>query len=176
MSIRATVWAFEQDLPTNAKFVLVKLADNANDDGVCWPSMQYVASHTGMSRRSVIDQIDLLASKGLIRIEHRTKNGAPTSNLYFLNLPVGVVKQVHQVVKDVHQGSETGSLGVVKQVHTNLKSESSIEPPSIGPAKAGTTKRLTALELLKEMEAKSKLDPHTADTSVLFSGIGRMQH
>ncbi|WP_409365500.1 helix-turn-helix domain-containing protein [Klebsiella pneumoniae] len=34
------------------KLVLLKLADNANDDGICFPSYQYIADKCEMSKRS----------------------------------------------------------------------------------------------------------------------------
>ena len=54
MSIRTLDWAFKQKCKSPAqKLVLIKLADNANDDGKCWPSQRYVAEHCEMSRQTV---------------------------------------------------------------------------------------------------------------------------
>ncbi|PKG80050.1 hypothetical protein CXF80_18055 [Shewanella sp. Actino-trap-3] len=39
------------------KLVLLKLADNANDQGECWPSYNYIAEQCEMSRRSVMDHV-----------------------------------------------------------------------------------------------------------------------
>lgn len=36
------------------KLVLLKLADNANDDGVCFPSYKNIAEHCEMSRQSAM--------------------------------------------------------------------------------------------------------------------------
>ncbi|MFS1524472.1 helix-turn-helix domain-containing protein, partial [Microbulbifer sp. 2304DJ12-6] len=36
------------------KLVLLKLADNANDQGECWPSYQHVADQCEISRRSAM--------------------------------------------------------------------------------------------------------------------------
>ena len=39
------------------KLVLLKLADNANDQGECWPSYQCIADQCEMSKRSVMIHI-----------------------------------------------------------------------------------------------------------------------
>jgi hypothetical protein len=54
VSIRAIGWAFDQvGLSPSNKLVLVALADNANDEGICWPGWEAVASKTGLSRASI---------------------------------------------------------------------------------------------------------------------------
>jgi DNA-binding transcriptional ArsR family regulator len=72
------------------KLVLIKLADNANDLGECWPSYQHIADQCEMSRRSVMVHIDVLIKGGLLRKEIR--KGGPkgnSSNVYFLQLSGG---------------------------------------------------------------------------------------
>ncbi|MDE9544992.1 helix-turn-helix domain-containing protein [Xenorhabdus bovienii] len=71
------------------KLVLIKLADNANDKGECWPSYQHIADHCECSRSAVRSHIDSLIGMGLLIKEnrlgnHRGKGNA--SNLYYLNL------------------------------------------------------------------------------------------
>lgn len=70
----------------SAKLVLLKLADNANDKGECWPSFQNIADVCEMSRRSVIDQIDHLIGLGLITKTERRGPKGNSSNLYVLML------------------------------------------------------------------------------------------
>ncbi|EFG1265016.1 helix-turn-helix domain-containing protein, partial [Escherichia coli] len=36
------------------KLVLIKLADNASDQGECWPSYQHIADQCEISKRSVM--------------------------------------------------------------------------------------------------------------------------
>ena len=69
------------------KLVLIKLADNANDHGECWPSYQHIADQCEVSRRSVISHIKALESSGLLVKQFRTGTHKPNaSNLYTLNL------------------------------------------------------------------------------------------
>ena len=44
------------------KLVLIKLADNANDKGECWPSYQHIADQCECSRTAVRNHIDVLSS------------------------------------------------------------------------------------------------------------------
>lgn len=72
------------------KLVLIKLADNANDMGECWPSYQHIADQCEMSRRSVMSHIETLCKGGLVRKEIR--KGGPkgnSSNIYVLMLSDG---------------------------------------------------------------------------------------
>ncbi|OIV47334.1 hypothetical protein BK025_05015 [Sodalis sp. TME1] len=71
------------------KLVLLKLADNANDKGECWPSYQHIADHCECSKSTVRDHIDALEKAGLLVKENRTgtNNGkGNVSNVYHLKL------------------------------------------------------------------------------------------
>ncbi|MBY8063562.1 helix-turn-helix domain-containing protein [Vibrio fluvialis] len=98
------------------KLVLIKLADNANDQGECWPSYQYIADQCEISKRSVISHIDALVESGLLRKEIR-KGGAKgnASNIYIINF-----------------GGAGDSLGVVQEIHHPSAGDSL--PPSAGAA------------------------------------------
>lgn len=72
------------------KLVLVKLADQANDDGECWPSYQSIADACEMSRRTVITHIDWLEENGFLRCKHRKSNdGLSRSNVFVLTIGGG---------------------------------------------------------------------------------------
>lgn len=58
--------------------ILLCLADHANDDGVCWPSIPRIAKRVRIDRNNVMDHIKALAKSGYLAVEHR--NG--TSNVY----------------------------------------------------------------------------------------------
>ncbi|MFY8002589.1 MAG: helix-turn-helix domain-containing protein, partial [Candidatus Nanopelagicaceae bacterium] len=83
------------------KLVLLKLADNANDQGECWPSYQYIADQCEMSKRSVMAHIDALILSGFLRKELRVGGEKGNkSNLYTLRIPsagiaTGVVQEIH---------------------------------------------------------------------------------
>ena len=85
MSIRAIVWAFEQECPSPAaKLVLIKLADHCNEEGECWPSQGRIAADTGLSRETVNRQIPRLVASGLITAQQRVNGIGQLPNRYFL--------------------------------------------------------------------------------------------
>ena len=71
------------------KLVLLKLADNANDDGVCFPSYQYIADKCEMSKRSAISHIDDLIKMGFVSKKARKNKDGSSTNLYILHLTKG---------------------------------------------------------------------------------------
>ena len=66
------------------KLVLIKLADNANDKGICWPSLGTIAHLCETSRKTVQRHLKQLEADNFIKVKHRRKGNEPTSSLYFL--------------------------------------------------------------------------------------------
>jgi hypothetical protein len=65
--------------------MLLALADNANDQGMCWPSIKYLAHKCALSERQAQRDLRELETKGLLRTEQRkSKAGDNCSNLYTL--------------------------------------------------------------------------------------------
>ena len=94
MSIKLMTKAWELDLKANDKLVLLALADHANDDGECYPSLRKIEAKTGLSKQGLINAIKRLMDLGLIEKQFRTRqDGGQTSNLYTLTLD-GVVNEV----------------------------------------------------------------------------------
>ncbi len=85
------------------KLVLLKLADNASDQGECWPSYQHIADQCEISRRSVMNHINALCLSGLMIKETRSGPKGNTSNFYRLTLDGN--RTVPKVVQEIHQGS-----------------------------------------------------------------------
>lgn len=53
------------------KAVLISLADNANDDGVCWPSVARISERTCLSERAVRNAIRWLEEVGILSSTQR---------------------------------------------------------------------------------------------------------
>lgn len=109
------------------KLVLIKLADNANDAGECWPSYQHIADQCEISKRSVMRHVDDLCSAGLLTKEERL--GGPKgqkSNLYFLKLD----SDAKSLVTESHLGGDRESpvTSDTKSPRTSHSSEPVIEP------------------------------------------------
>lgn len=54
------------------KIVLLALADNANDEGVCWPSVPTLITKCGMSERSVQRVVTKLCESGHVTVHVRS--------------------------------------------------------------------------------------------------------
>jgi len=89
------------------KLVLLKLADNASDQGECWPSYQHIADQCEISRRSVMNHVAALCESGLMRKETRSGPKGNGSNFYRLTL--SGANPSAKVVNEIHQGSEGDS-------------------------------------------------------------------
>ena len=67
-------------LPAVEKSVLISLADQANDQGVCWPSIQTICNRTCYAERAVQKALRSLEARGLLNVEI----GAMRANRYTL--------------------------------------------------------------------------------------------
>ncbi|MEZ9254119.1 helix-turn-helix domain-containing protein [Vibrio cyclitrophicus] len=73
-----------------SKLVLLKLADNADARGVCFPSLNYLAQYCEVSVRTVKRHVNELEKQGFVkRIKRFDDSGRQRSNLYQLRLPSG---------------------------------------------------------------------------------------
>lgn len=73
----AACWPLQGMSPAQ-KAVLISLADQASDDGVCWPSVRSIAERTCLSERAVQDALAWLQKTGAVFREYR----ANTSTCY----------------------------------------------------------------------------------------------
>ena len=111
MSMRLMVQAMNCKVGNPArKLVLLKLADNANDDGICFPSYQYIADKCEMTRRSAISHIEYLIKMGLVSKKERKNKDGSISNLYFLHLEQGS-ENFALGSENISLGSENFALG-----------------------------------------------------------------
>lgn len=104
MSMKQMISAFNVKVGNPyQKLILIKLADNANDHGVCWPSYKHIADQCEMSKRSVITHIGQLKESGFLEVKKRVNKAGSQSNIY--QLTIGG-EGYAPGVKDMHRGSE----------------------------------------------------------------------
>jgi len=78
-------WAWRQTLTPTLKLVLMALADSADDQGVCWPSVSTLAKKCSVSTRTVRRSLRVLMDSGMLIAEARRRgDGSSTSNRYRL--------------------------------------------------------------------------------------------
>ena len=81
-NVMAAVWPLH--MPPTQKAVLVSLADNANDQGECWPSISTISERTCFGSTAVIQAIQWLEENGLVTANR--SNGRHTTYCVVPNL------------------------------------------------------------------------------------------
>lgn len=85
MSLKMMLSAMETTVgDKTAKLVLIKLADNANEKGECWPSYETIAKVCECSVKTAQRKVALLEEKGFIEKTLRKGDKGNQSNLYKL--------------------------------------------------------------------------------------------
>ena len=90
MSHQATNWAAElRGIPPMAKLVLLRLADRADESGICYPSQRRLAAECGITERTVRNAIADLICRGLVIIHTPSTPRGDTTRylLTFANTP-----------------------------------------------------------------------------------------
>ena len=124
MSMRLMVEVFHTEVGNPMhKLVLLKLADNANDNGECYPSYQHIAKQCEINKSTAMRAIEALCKKGLLLKQPRYLIGGKeqTSNFYVIVLPSlsGSGTKQPGVVAESNQGSGTKQPGVVAESNPN---------------------------------------------------------
>lgn len=129
MSVKCSSWAWETRVGNHTdKLVLLALADSANDDGECWPSIGAIAGKVECSKDTIIRSISRMEAANLIEITPRVDaSGRQTSNRYRLLVGVAGGSQNATVEGRNLQGGEGRNLQGV--ITLNL-SEGTITPPT----------------------------------------------
>jgi hypothetical protein len=83
VSNRAITWAFKIKMPPNAKLLLLSLADRADEEGRCFPSIADSAMRTGLSRDRIVYLNGCLEASGVMTIR---KGSARKVNHYVLSI------------------------------------------------------------------------------------------
>ena len=82
MSVKISSWVWEHsEAKGNELLILLALADQADDAGVCWPSVASLAAKTRLSERTIQTYLRALEDAGILSIEERLG----TSNRYTIH-------------------------------------------------------------------------------------------
>ena len=149
MSIKlmAQIWESGPQNQTE-RFVLLALADYANDEGECWPSIGGIASKCVMSDRGIQKVLKRLEDGGWLSIEEG--GGRKNCNLFTIKTPNEVhpergsplAKNPEPQCKNPERGSENPEPGSPEPSRTII--EPSVDTPC-GSPKPKKQKRATAL-------------------------------
>ncbi|MDI3356541.1 helix-turn-helix domain-containing protein [Pseudomonas sp. UYIF39] len=140
--IMSACWPL-QDMSATQKAVLISLADNANDEGVCWPSVPKIAMRTCLSERAVQGSIRWLCSTGILSTAERLGR----STLYTLTpaayappqqpRPADAVKYTPQELHPSPAQAAPPPRSSCTQNRNRTYKEPSAEPPAFLPARFG---------------------------------------
>lgn len=146
MSIKYLVYAFDARVNNPLrKLVLLKLCDNANDSGECWPSFQHIADQCEISRRSAINHIQALIDCGILVSEARFKSGEQTTNMYKISkeklifggagAALGGANAAPPPVQELHPPSAGAAPRTVIEPSIGTVIESDLKPTAEKPEK-----------------------------------------
>ena len=115
------------------KFVFVSLADQANDDGWCWPRVEKIAERTGYSERTVQYALRKLERLGLIQVVYRKgrasyyrvlsgANNAPTPankgiDTPAIDAPITIINNQQETMMSIYKDQ---AIKVIKILKTKL--------------------------------------------------------
>jgi len=137
VSIRWMLKALEAKVGNpGRKLVLIKLCDNANDDGICWPSYPYIAEHCEISERSAKAHVKDLVAKGFITSTARKGVKGNSTNLYKMIFDRGE-ESAPPINADALRGENSAPLPSAKSApldNTAPLRGAEISPPSANSA------------------------------------------
>lgn len=130
------------------KLVLIKLADNANDEGICWPSYRHIADHCEVDRSTVIRHMKWLeGNKFLTKKWRKDDERGNKSNVYQIDIAGGTA----------HLAAQNNQGGSTEQ-----------------PAPSGTVQPRTCNSFESVSESVISSVPPTGGTCVMCGGSGMM--
>jgi len=118
VSLIATKAVWAMDVKPVSKLVLLKLAEHADEAGLCYPSLTTICEGTGLSRAAVCQHLSELAAGGfIIRV-----TGGPagrTSTRYHIKWSAPQTSPPDKLVRVVDSSSPPDGLQVVREMDPN---------------------------------------------------------
>ncbi|MBH3471679.1 helix-turn-helix domain-containing protein [Pseudomonas putida] len=161
------------------KLVLIKLADNASDQGECWPSYQHIADQCEIARSTVKTHIRELEKAGLVRREFRRNGELNQSNLFHLNLWGGAAAAPGGGAgENLGGAAENPGGGAAAAPRTSHLSEPVKEPKPTCTSLADGFEQFWKLYPKKKsrkdaLKAWNKLNPDAELQAVMIASLGR---
>ena len=141
-------WAWSVHLSPTPKLVLMALADEADDDGYCFPSQRRLGAKCSITDRTVRRVLLELTTKGYVSLQMRRRaDGSRTSNSYRLACGEPPDKMSGGSDMDVRGPRTTVSGGAdsdVPPLPTTYPLSNPTPPPRVQPGEAGNDARSDA--------------------------------
>jgi DNA-binding transcriptional ArsR family regulator len=141
MSNEALNWAWRQALKTGPKFVLVALADYADERHSCFPSFKKIEQRTGYDQRTIGRHVKALENAGLVkRQQRRYDDGRKAGFRFFLSVdadnPTECPVEDINPTKKTHQPDKNDIATVSKCRDNNPQVNHQLKPRDIDSARA----------------------------------------
>ncbi|MDI3357009.1 helix-turn-helix domain-containing protein [Pseudomonas sp. UYIF39] len=140
--IMSACWPLQGMSPAQ-KSVLISLSDNANDEGVCWPSIAKIGQRTCLAERTVQSAIKWLCSAGVLSVRERMGRStmytitpatfAPPQDMRPADAAGTPPQEAHPTPADAAPPPRSGCT----QNRNRTAIDPSVEPPSSFPALVG---------------------------------------
>ena len=134
MSVWATTWAYEQTVrPVGRKFVLVCIADFTDVNGYSYPSQEAIAAMTDQGISTVREHLRALELEGLIKREHRYKEGGGrTSDGFWLQAPKERLKPPQKKGESIPPKAGAKGKGIPPNLSNHTAESQQTIPPNSG--------------------------------------------
>lgn len=161
-------------MPPTPKAVLISLADNANDHGVCWPSLTKISERTCFGRTAVIEAVKWLEARGAIKADRSDRYRTT-----YIVTPAGYTPE--KLVREANQSgtrtsSDYGELvrladDEVRETDNEVRqADTNRQEPSVTVNKSNRQKRGPALADLSKFDFSEW--PSEPDAQVFTDWLG----
>lgn len=118
-----------------AKLVLLKLADNANELGYCYPSIPLIMRHTELSERAVREHLRTLVDLKILEVIRRVADGVKLPSHFQL-----LIRESADGMHSAHPEKARGAPPVMRQLQIEPLKKNPQEENPHNPAGAVATK------------------------------------
>lgn len=106
MSVRVMSLVWDSDVQAPERFTLLALADRADEDGKCWPSVKWLARKCQTSERTIRRHIGWLETERLIKRSLRVND----SSMYVIQLAALRRRKLPEIENDPCQSDTPGQI------------------------------------------------------------------
>lgn len=160
--VMSACWPLQ--IPPVAKAVLISLADNANDAGYCWPSIDTICDRTCYGRTAVIEAIKWLETAGHVVADR--SNGRKTT--YRITVTNQSATRTGTPREPVRQTDSTSPPRGLNQSATRTLTVKNHQEPSVGASRSPTGSRLNIETLPKDWRDFCAKDRPDLDPDAVF--------
>lgn len=156
MSVRATSWAWELarsgEIGGGLLLTLLRVADHADNEGICWPGEKSLAEYTGHDQRTVRRHLSRLEAEGHLRRERQGSEGGRGRGKDRILLHLDQPDILSGEDPDVQPDISSASTGHSEHVQPDISSTPLYREPSVEPSGTASSARANYPAVLAALE------------------------